>query len=70
MIGMLRMDRKTAIVTGGASGIGFGVVRFLSEMGASVALFDVDKTHRINRRGGGVWPWCLTILAMSARSSR
>lgn len=39
------MDGKAAIVTGGASGIGFGVARFLAEMGASVALFDVDKTR-------------------------
>ena len=45
---MLGMDGKAAIVTGGASGIGFGVARFLAEMGASVALFDVDKTRGEN----------------------
>jgi len=42
---MLRMDGKAAIVTGGASGIGFEIARFLAGVGASVALFDVDETR-------------------------
>jgi NAD(P)-dependent dehydrogenase (short-subunit alcohol dehydrogenase family) len=55
---MLRMDGKAAVVTGGASGIGFGIARFLAEVGASVALLDVDKTRgennaeRIRKNGG------------------
>jgi NAD(P)-dependent dehydrogenase (short-subunit alcohol dehydrogenase family) len=38
----LCLEGRVAVVTGAASGIGFGCARFLSEMGASVALFDVD----------------------------
>ena len=37
------LEGRVAIVTGAASGIGLGCARFLAEMGASVALFDVDE---------------------------
>ena len=55
---LLRMDGKTAIVTGGASGIGFEVAHFLSGVGVSVALFDIDKeqgelkAEKINKNSG------------------
>ena len=39
----LGLKGRVVVVTGAASGIGFGCARFLSEMGASVALFDVDE---------------------------
>lgn len=55
---MLRMDGKTVLVTGGASGIGFEVARLLSGVGASVAIVDLDeksgkiKAEDIQEQGG------------------
>ena len=40
--GFLRLDGRTAIVTGGARGIGLAVARRLAGAGASVALWDRD----------------------------
>ncbi|NCF37435.1 MAG: SDR family NAD(P)-dependent oxidoreductase, partial [Gammaproteobacteria bacterium] len=39
-----RMDfaGRTALVTGGASGIGFAVARQLAELGAKIAIADID----------------------------
>jgi NAD(P)-dependent dehydrogenase (short-subunit alcohol dehydrogenase family) len=39
---MRRFDGHTAIVTGGARGIGLGIVRRLTEEGCRVAVWDVD----------------------------
>ena len=41
---MLRLDGKTAIVTGGASGIGEAISLLFAEQGAQVLIFDVDVT--------------------------
>jgi len=38
------MDGQVALVTGGASGLGFGTARALVQRGARVALLDVDDT--------------------------
>ena len=40
-------DGKTAIVTGGAAGIGFGISKYLIENGATVVINDIseDRTH-------------------------
>jgi len=39
----VRLRGKTAIVTGGAKGIGFGIVRRFLEEGAAVVIADVDE---------------------------
>ena len=39
---LLRLDGKTAIVTGGAKGIGRGIAERLSEAGADVVISDID----------------------------
>lgn len=49
---------KSALVTGGASGIGLGIVRRLAEQGAAVTIADVDEGHGAAvaddvRRSGG-----------------
>jgi 2-keto-3-deoxy-L-fuconate dehydrogenase len=38
-----RLDNKTALVTGGASGIGEATCRVLTDAGASVIILDVDR---------------------------
>ena len=40
-----RLENKVALVTGGASGIGEGIVRRFCSEGASVLLADVDRTR-------------------------
>ncbi|HPA58323.1 MAG TPA: SDR family oxidoreductase [Synergistales bacterium] len=40
---LFRLDGKVAVVTGGSSGIGLGCAGFLSEMGSSVVLADIDE---------------------------
>ena len=37
-----RLDRKTAVVTGGASGIGRAIVRCFAAAGASIRILDID----------------------------
>jgi NAD(P)-dependent dehydrogenase (short-subunit alcohol dehydrogenase family) len=41
---LLSLEGKTAMVTGAASGIGRGTAFRLAEMGAAVALLDIDET--------------------------
>ncbi|WP_442603230.1 SDR family NAD(P)-dependent oxidoreductase [Paenibacillus sp. KN14-4R] len=40
---ILRLDGKVAIVTGGASGIGFATAEMLAEFGANVMLIDINQ---------------------------
>ncbi len=39
----MRLDNRTAIVTGAAKGIGYGIANRFLEAGARVALFDIDE---------------------------
>jgi 2-keto-3-deoxy-L-fuconate dehydrogenase len=45
MLDFFRLDGKTALVTGGASGIGEATVRALSEAGASVYIVDLNEAR-------------------------
>ena len=53
-------DNKIAIVTGGAQGIGRGIVDVLSSEGAKVCVADISKEHgesavnQINENGGSI----------------
>ena len=40
---LLSVERKVAIVTGAASGIGCGIAQRLAELGASVVVLDIDE---------------------------
>jgi glucose 1-dehydrogenase len=39
----MRLDGRTAIVTGGAKGIGLAIVRRLASEGARVMIADIDE---------------------------
>ena len=56
----MRIENASAIVTGGASGLGFTTAEFLSERGAKVALFDLpgDKLQEAATRLGAVAAPC------------
>lgn len=41
------LEGRSAVVTGAARGIGYGVAKRLSESGASVAIWDVDETAAV-----------------------
>lgn len=41
---LISLDEKVAVITGAASGIGFGTAKRLAEAGASVVLLDIDKS--------------------------
>ncbi len=51
MSDVFRLDGKTALVTGGASGIGQSIVRKFSDAGASAVVLDIDekRTQEIAR---------------------
>jgi 2-keto-3-deoxy-L-fuconate dehydrogenase len=40
---MFQLDKKSVIVTGGASGIGKAIARLFAKQGASVFIFDIDE---------------------------
>ena len=73
---LLSLERKVAIVTGAASGIGRGVAVRLAEMGAFVAVLDIDEQRggqtvdEIQNQGGeGVFVKCDVRSAADCRSA-
>ena len=44
---LISLEGKVAVITGAASGIGFGTAKFLSQMGAGIALLDIDRDKGI-----------------------
>lgn len=42
---MLSLEGKVALITGGASGIGFGTARRLAQLGASIAILDINDDN-------------------------
>jgi NAD(P)-dependent dehydrogenase (short-subunit alcohol dehydrogenase family) len=57
---LVDLSEKTAIVTGGASGLGRSIAEALAKDGAHVALLDLDQhgleeaAHRLRRAGADV----------------
>ena len=47
ILNLISLDEKTAIVTGAASGIGLATAKLFAEMGATVALIDINESDCI-----------------------
>ena len=71
----LRFDGKTAIVTGGASGIGLSIASELAASRATVALFDVNSSalaaaeRGIADAGGTVLPCAVDVTDLDATTA-
>jgi len=65
------IDGITAVVTGGASGLGEATARYLASKGAKVALFDVqkDKAEIVAKEIGGIAIQCDVTNAENAMAS-
>ncbi len=68
----LRVDAKTAIVTGGAGGIGFAIASEFAESGATVALFDAsaegvrEAAERLTDAGGQALSYAVDVTDLNA----
>ena len=60
MIDLFGLDGRTAVVTGGADGIGKGIAEVLATVGARVAVLDIDAdaAHAAGEAVGGVGVGC------------
>ena len=60
---LISLDGRVAVVTGGARGTGFGIVRRLAEAGATVVIGDGDEREAVEAAGAvaGVHGWKLAI---------
>jgi NAD(P)-dependent dehydrogenase (short-subunit alcohol dehydrogenase family) len=57
----LRLEGKTAVITGAASGIGKEIALLFAENGASVALLDMDKTKLAELESNSTKAFCADI---------
>jgi 2-keto-3-deoxy-L-fuconate dehydrogenase len=70
--GLFRLDGKTAIVTGGASGIGLATCDLFASQGARVAVVDLDEASaqqaamRITDSGGAAAAFCCDVSQAAA----
>ncbi len=71
MTSPFRLDGRTALITGGASGIGEATARVFVSAGASVLIADVDRTRaeaRRNCRGPRRW-WSISVDEAAVRQA-
>jgi len=69
---MLDLRNKTAVVTGGAKGIGAATAKLLREAGARVEVLDIetgcDVTNESSAGSGPSTSWSITPAARSGKA--
>jgi NAD(P)-dependent dehydrogenase (short-subunit alcohol dehydrogenase family) len=75
-LGSLSLEGKVAIISGGASGIGLGTAKRLSEFGANISILDVNEKNgktaieEIERNGGkAIFIKCDVRLAKECKNA-
>lgn len=69
----MEINGKTAVVTGGASGLGKATVQYMVSLGAKVAVFDVSQTageHLVRELGSENALFCQVDITDSANVTR
>ena len=72
---MKEFKGKTAFITGGASGIGFGMARAFGRAGMNVVIADIEdvaprRLERLSRADQGWWPCIATSASEVLRAAR